>query len=151
MKKKRSTLEAVRGVKTNVSHLISQVRQGQQWKRKYKALKLELSRTKLIFADELMRIQQEKTKKIVSKDNHLNELFEIFNASPSVRHDALIMSKKLEKCEELMGKRSKTVAVCVLHLCLKPYVDRNIISQKAKLSLPTLSRNTKIIQNYLKS
>lgn len=151
MTKKRSTLEAVRGVKTNVSHLITQVRQGQQWKRKYKALKLELSRTKLIFADELMRIQQEKAKQITPKGNHLNELFELFDASLSVRHDAMLMSKKLEKCEELMGKRSKTIAVCVLYLCMKPYVDRNVISHKAKLSLPTLSRNTKIIQNYLKS
>lgn len=153
MTKKRSTLEAVRGVKSNVSDLISQIKQGRQWKKKYKSLKLELSRTKVIFANELMRVQQEKTKKVLKnpKHKHLDKLFELFDVSQNVRNDAMLMSKQLEKCEELMGKHSKTVAVCVLYLCMKPYIDRNIISEKAGLSLPTLSRTTKIIQNYLKS
>ena len=115
MTKKRSTLEAVRGVKSNVSDLISQIKQGRQWKKKYKSIKLELSRTKVIFANELMRVQQEKTKKVLKppKHKHLDKLFELFDVSQGVRNDAMLMSKQLEKCEELMGKHSTTVAVCV--------------------------------------
>jgi hypothetical protein len=178
------TLEAVRGVKSHLGDLLSQVRQGQQWKQKYNTLKLELTKlkekeytppkfecTKLKEKEyttlkvEFMKLKSEKMKKRkcgVQKVRHhfndisdgqimnsLNELFIIFDASPQVCKEAMVMAHELKNCFQLMSKRPRTVSTCIMHICMKPYVDKNIISEKAQLSVPSINLTTKIIQDFL--
>jgi len=45
--RKTPTLDAVRGVKSHIGELLSQIKQGQKWKRKYKKLKKELHNSNL--------------------------------------------------------------------------------------------------------
>jgi len=152
MTKKRSknpTLEAVRGVKSHIGDLLSHIRQGQQWKRKYTSLKLELAKlkSKKIKFPKVKHhfndISDDKIKKC------LNELFIIFDASPQVCKEAMVMAHELKNCFQLMSKRPKTVSTCIMHICMKPYVDKNIISEKAQLSVPSINLTTKIILNFL--
>lgn len=151
MTKKRSTLEAVRGVKSHLGDLLSQVRQGQQWKKKYDSLKLELD-----------KLKSEKKKRGVVKFKHvfqdesddkisksLNEQFILFDASPQVCKKAKVMAHELKNCFQLMSKRPSTISTCIMYICMKPYMDKNIISEKTKLSLPSINLTTKIIQNFL--
>tara|TARA_B110000046_G_scaffold38270_1_gene41936 strand:- start:1943 stop:2479 length:537 start_codon:yes stop_codon:yes gene_type:complete len=166
---KNSTLEAVRGVKSHLGDLLSQVRQGQQWKKKYTALNLEFMKLKkkeyTTLKFEFMKHESEKMKKRkcgvqevkhqfheISDDKMmqcLKELFIIFDASPQVCKAAMVMAHELKYCFQLMSKRPKTVSTCIMYICMKPHVDKKIISEKAQLSAPSINLTTKIIQNFL--
>jgi len=138
--RKTPTLDAVRGVKSHVSELLSQIKQGQKWKRKYKKLK--------------KRITQFEPKKIVVKDDVREKriytiaisMLQTLGINESIGD--LDLFKSAANCPELMSRHAKTIAAGALHACIKPELNKRFMQEKIGVSIPTIGQVSKIIKAY---
>jgi len=138
--RKTPTLDAVRGVKSHIGELLSQIKQGQKWKRKYKKLK--------------KRITQFEAKKVVVKDDvrkkriytiaismlqtlGINEMDLLFRMTE--------IAERAANCPELMSRHTKTIAAGALHACVKPELNKRFMQEKIGVSIPTIGQVSKII------
>ena len=138
--RKTPTLDAVRGVKSHIGELLSQIKQGQKWKRKYKKLK--------------KRITQFEPKKVVVKDDvrekriytiaismiqtlGINEVDWLFRMAE--------VAERAANCPELMSRHAKTIAAGALHACIKPELNKRFMQEKIGVSIPTIGKVSKII------
>ena len=137
--RKTPTLDAVRGVKSHVSELLSQIKQGQKWKRKYKKLK--------------KRITQFEPKKIVVKDDVREK--RIYTIAISMLQTLgmteatgdLELLRSAANCPELMSRHAKTIAAGALHACIKPELNKRFMQEKIGVSIPTIGQVSKIIKS----
>ncbi len=137
--RKTPTLDAVRGVKSHVSELLSQIKQGQKWKRKYKKLK--------------KRITQFEPKKIVVKDDVREKriytiaisMLQTLGINESIGD--LDLFKSAANCPELMSRHAKTIAAGALHACIKPELNKRFMQEKIGVSIPTIGQVSKIIKS----
>jgi len=135
--RKTPTLDAVRGVKSHVSELLSQIKQGQKWKRKYKKLK--------------KRITQFEPKKIVVKDDVREKriytiaisMLQTLGINESIGD--LDLFKSAANCPQLMSRHAKTIAAGALHACIKPELNKRFMQEKIGVSIPTIGQVSKII------
>ena len=135
--RKTPTLDAVRGVKSHVSELLSQIKQGQKWKRKYKKLK--------------KRITQFEPKKIVVKDDVREKriytiaisMLQTLGINESIGD--LDLFKSAANCPQLMSRHAKTIAAGALHACIKPELNKRFMQEKIGVSIPTIGKVSKII------
>lgn len=140
--RKTPTLDAVRGVKSHIGELLSQIKQGQKWKRKYKKLK--------------KRITQFEPKKVVVKDDvrekriytiaismlqtlGINEVDWLFRMAE--------VAERAANCPELMSRHAKTIAAGALHACIKPELNKRFMQEKIGVSIPTIGKVSKIIKS----
>lgn len=138
--RKTPTLDAVRGVKSHVSELLSQIKQGQKWKRKYKKLK--------------KRITQFEPKKVVVKDDVREKriytiaisMLQTLGINESIGD--LDLFKSAANCPELMSRHAKTIAAGALHACIKPELNKRFMQEKIGVSIPTIGQVSKIIKAY---
>lgn len=138
--RKTPTLDAVRGVKSHVSELLSQIKQGQKWKRKYKKLK--------------KRITQFEPKKVVVKDDVREKriytiaisMLQTLGINESIGD--LDLFKSAANCPELMSRHAKTIAAGALHACIKPELNKRFMQEKIGVSIPTIGQVSKIIKSY---
>jgi len=137
--RKTPTLDAVRGVKSHVSELLSQIKQGQKWKRKYKKLK--------------KRITQFEPKKVVVKDDVREK--RIYTIAISMLQTLginetigdLDLFRSAANCPELMSRHAKTIAAGALHACIKPELNKRFMQEKIGVSIPTIGQVSKIIKS----
>ena len=137
--RKTPTLDAVRGVKSHVSELLSQIKQGQKWKRKYKKLK--------------KRITQFEPKKIVVKDDVREKriytiaisMLQTLGINESIGD--LDLFKSAANCPQLMSRHAKTIAAGALHACIKPELNKRFMQEKIGVSIPTIGQVSKIIKS----
>jgi len=135
--RKTPTLDDVRGVKSHVSELLSQIKQGQKWKRKYKKLK--------------KRITQFEPKKIVVKDDVREKriytiaisMLQTLGINESIGD--LDLFKSAANCPQLMSRHAKTIAAGALHACIKPELNKRFMQEKIGVSIPTIGQVSKII------
>lgn len=135
--RKTPTLDAVRGVKSHVSELLSQIKQGQKWKRKYKKLK--------------KRITQFEPKKVVVKDDVREKriytiaisMLQTLGINESIGD--LDLFKSAANCPQLMSRHAKTIAAGALHACIKPELNKRFMQEKIGVSIPTIGQVSKII------
>jgi hypothetical protein len=138
--RKTPTLDAVRGVKSHIGELLSQIKQGQKWKRKYKKLK--------------KRITQFEPKKVVVKDDVRKK--RIYTIAISMLqtlgiHEMDLLFRMTEiaeraaNCPELMSRHAKTIAAGALHACVKPELNKRFMQEKIGVSIPTIGQVSKII------
>lgn len=138
--RKTPTLDAVRGVKSHISELLSQIKQGQKWKRKYKKLK--------------KRITQFEPKKVVVKDDVREKriytiaisMLQTLGINESIGD--LDLFKSAANCPELMSRHAKTIAAGALHACIKPELNKRFMQEKIGVSIPTIGQVSKIIKSY---
>jgi|TARA_Y100000389_G_scaffold203248_1_gene251053 Trp operon repressor len=138
--RKTPTLDAVRGVKYHIGELLSQIKEGQKWKRKYKKLKKSLKKPVVV--------PPIYTRRIKPHLEHLDNMFNIFGASPKICKEATDMCHKLQTCDEIMGKHSKSVAAAVLYTCFKPELNKKDMAKRSGVSIPTITKLSKIIKTY---
>ena len=137
--RKTPTLDAVRGVKSHIGELLSQIKQGQKWKRKYKKLK--------------KRITQFEPKKIVVKDDVREK--RIYTIAISMLQTLginetigdLDLFRSAANCPELMSRHAKTIAAGALHACIKPELNKRFMQEKIGVSIPTIGQVSKIIKS----
>ena len=135
--RKTPTLDAVRGVKSHIGELLSQIKQGQKWKRKYKKLK--------------KRITQFEPKKVVVKDDVREK--RIYTIAISMLQTLginetigdLDLFRSAANCPELMSRHAKTIAAGALHACIKPELNKRFMQEKIGVSIPTIGQVSKII------
>ena len=137
--RKTPTLDAVRGVKSHIGELLSQIKQGQKWKRKYKKLK--------------KRITQFEPKKVVVKDDVREK--RIYTIAISMLQTLginetigdLDLFRSAANCPELMSRHAKTIAAGALHACIKPELNKRFMEEKIGVSIPTIGQVSKIIKS----
>jgi len=137
--RKTPTLDAVRGVKSHIGELLSQIKQGQKWKRKYKKLK--------------KRITQFEPKKVVVKDDVREK--RIYTIAISMLQTLginetigdLDLFRSAANCPELMSRHAKTIAAGALHACIKPELNKRFMQEKIGVSIPTIGQVSKIIKS----
>ena len=137
--RKTPTLDAVRGVKSHIGELLSQIKQGQKWKRKYKKLK--------------KRITQFEPKKVVVKDDVREK--RIYTIAISMIQTLginetigdLDLFRSAANCPELMSRHAKTIAAGALHACIKPELNKRFMQEKIGVSIPTIGQVSKIIKS----
>ena len=144
--RKTPTLDAVRGVKFHIGELLSQIKQGQQWKKKYKKVKKRVAKldTKPVRHSEIPKYSH----RIRPHLKHLENMFDIFGASPDICEEAKNMCHKVQECPELMSKHAKSVAAAVIYTCFKPELTKNDMAKRSGVSSPTITKLTKIIKAY---
>jgi hypothetical protein len=134
------TLDAVREVKFHINDLLSQIKKGQKWKRKYKKLKKTLKKPVVV--------SPSYTRRIKPQLEHLDNMFNIVGASPEIRKEATHMCHRIQNCCEVMTKHSKSVAAAVLYTCLKPELGKKDMAKRSGVSIPTITKLSKIIKAY---
>ena len=88
------------------------------------------------------------TRRIKPHLEHLDNMFNIFGASPKICKEATDMCHKLQTCDEIMGKHSKSVAAAVLYTCFKPELNKKDMAKRSGVSIPTITKLSKIIKTY---
>ena len=59
------------------------------------------------------------------------------------------ISSKIEKCITLMGKTPNSIAACIICHVLTDLYSKSEISEKTKVSVPTINKIDTIINQYL--
>ena len=139
--RKTPTLDAVRGVKSHIGELLSQIKQGQKWKRKYKKLK--------------KRITQFEPKKIVVKDDVREKriytivisMLQTLGMTEATCDMDLDLLRSAANCPELMSRHAKTIAAGALHACIKPELNKRFMQENIGVSIPTIGQVSKIIKS----
>lgn len=140
--RKSQTFDAVRGVKSHIGELISQIKQGQKWKKKYKKLKKKIAKfeskkviTKITTREKRIYDFGTSMLKILGL-NDIELVFRMYSAAAITA-----------KCPELMSRHAKTIAAGVIHTYSKPQLNKKFMQEKIGVSIPTIGKVSKIIKN----
>lgn len=111
----------------------------------------DISRTSEIFKSELKQEKDAKKSEVTRPSDVIPRMlseFQIENKRPYTMK-CMKISSKIEKCITLMGKTPNSIAACIICHVLTDLYTKAEISEKTKVSVPTINKIDTIINQYL--